>query len=377
MSCFKPEWKYIALEKQQRNKLTKVNVQELIKSWDERKTPPIERVWQLKQAMMVKTLQQQKENMREKVRDIPRGVLCMHPPDEAVPLLRPTNVAFDSLFVDTQRSATKFEAYMYPVCKTKRQYVKDRRAIGYTKFNSCTSEEYAKYGRCATPKQLREFLKSEPEFAVIDDFISIYMKRIAQYFCGAAATPHDLARVEQIVNDQADMVLLKYEDHGGIFQHIDHIMRSDAITFTIGVGRDVTYDMSRALGRDPNEPVTIIRSHNPEGSMMVLQDEARYKWSHGVPHSNQPNGIKYTIHICLFHTTGLTEVTGRCEEFGTDMYGPATHLRCAELDAPMYSAHHSLMGLLMQLENTCMHAHIPDRIKRPGLPRVHPRPGWL
>jgi len=415
MSCFEiPEWRHIQLNKVQRNKLSRVNVQERVKSWDATKTPPIERVWQLKTAMMVKTLKQQKEDTRKKVLDIPQGVLCMLPPDEAVPLLRPTNVAFDSLFADTQRSAAKFEAYMYPVCKTKRQYVKDRRAIGYTKFNSCTSEEYAKHGRCATPKQLREFLKSEPEFAVIDEFISIYMKRIAQYFCGAAhATPHDLARVEQIVNDQADMSLLKYEDQGGIFQHIDHIMRSDAITFTIGVGRDVTYDMSRALGRDPHEPVTIIRSHNPEGSMIVLQDEARYKWTHGVPHSSQPNGTKYTIHICLFHNTGLTEVTGRCEELGTDMHGPATHIRCAELDAPMHSAHHTLSNLLTQLQNTriagpmpvhlpdlqntriagpmpvhlpdlqntriasTMPVHIPDRIRRPGLPRVHPRPGWI
>lgn len=379
MSCFKiPEWRYIALEKGQRNKLRKVNVQELIKSWDERKTPPIERLYELKRAMVMKTFTQQKEDTRKKVRDVPQGVLCMHPPDEAVTLLRPANVALDSLFADIQSSATKFDAYMHPNCETKRQYVKERKQFGYTKFNSCTSAEYSKYGRVATPKQLREFLKSEPEFAVIDEFISIYMKSIARHFCGDAdATPDDIARIEQIVNDQADMTIMKYDDQGGLFQHIDHILRSNAVAFTIGIGRDVTYDMTRALGRDPQEGVTMIRSHNPEGSLMVLQDEARYKWTHGVPHSREPNGTKYTIHICLFHTTGLTEVTGRCEEFGTDMYGPATHTRCAELDAPMYSAHHSLLGLLMQLENTRIQTHIPDRIKRPGLPRLHPRPGWL
>jgi hypothetical protein len=278
----------------------------------------------------------------------------MHPPDEAVNLLRPVNAALDSLFADAQSSSTKFEAYMYPICKTKRQYVKERKQFGYTKFNSCTSEEYCKYGRVATPKQLREFLKSESEFAVIDEFISIYMKRIAQHFCGDAdATPDDIARIEQIVNDQADMTIMKYEDQGGIFQHIDHILRSNAIAFTIGVGRDVTYDMTRALGRDPNEEVSMIRSHNPEGSMMVLQDEARYKWTHGVPHSRQPNGTKYTIHICLFHTIGLTEVTGRCEEFGTDMYGPANGTE-SDGDRGAFVVRNQVRMLLSELKSMSM-----------------------
>jgi hypothetical protein len=109
MSCFKiPEWRYIALEKGQRNKLRKVNVQELIKSWDARFTPPIERLYELKRAMVMKTFTQQKEYTRKRVRDVPQGVLCMHPPDEAVTLLRPANVALDSLFADIQSSAAKF-----------------------------------------------------------------------------------------------------------------------------------------------------------------------------------------------------------------------------------------------------------------------------
>ena len=167
-----------------------------------------------------------------------------------------------------------------------------------------------------------------------------------------------------------------------MYMHIDGLLRSDATVFTVGVGRDVVYDMTRALGRNKDDKVSIIRSSNPEGTMMVLDGEARYKWTHGIPGSRAHNGVKYTIIVRLFHTAGLVRPIGKCIEFNTEMYSitsstePVPGLKTRS-NPQIGAQHDSLLGLLTELENTCIQTHIPERIKRPGLPRLHPRPGWL
>jgi hypothetical protein len=377
-----PEWRYIALDKRQRKKLEKVDVQEFVKSWEENKTLPGDRIWELRRAMKVQTFIQQKEDMRRKVLDFPLG-LCMHPPDTAATMLRVTNVALDSLFANVKESETKFDDYLRNIHQTRPNYVFAKEEIGYTTFNYCSHEDYEKYGRVSSPKNFRGFLKSESEFVAIDQFVSIYIERIAQYFCGSAdATPDNIARIQRIINECGDLVIIKYEDQKGMSQHIDSMLRSDATVFTIGVGRGVVYDMSRAIGRNKGDEVSIIRSSNPEGTMMVLDGEARYKWTHGVPHSHKQNGTKYTIHICFFHAAGLTKCIGKCEELDTDMYSTPAYTRSesekkTSSNENIGAQHDSLLGLLMQLENTHIQTHIPERIKRPGLPRLHPRPGWL
>lgn len=378
-----PEWRYIALDKGQRKKLENVSVEEFVKSWEEKKMPPGDRIWELRRAMKVQTFIQQKEDMRTKVLDIPLGLVCMHPPNTAATMLRGTNVALDSLFANVKESEKKFDDYLRNIHQTRPNYVFAKQEIGYTTFNYCSHEDYEKYGRVSSPKNFRGFLKSKSEFAAIDQFVSIYIERIAQYFCGSAdATRDNIARIEQIINERGDLVIIKYEDQKGMDQHIDSMLRSDATVFTIGVGRDVVYDMSRAIGRKKGDEVSIIRSSNPEGTMMVLDGEARYKWTHGVPHSHKQNGTKYTIHICFFHTAGLTHSIGKCKELDTDMYSTTAYTqpeseRRTRSDANIGAQHDSLLGLLMQLEHTCIDTHIPERIKRPGLPRLHPRPGWL
>ena len=364
-----PEWRYIALDKKQRIKLESVNVEELVQSWEQKKMPPGDRLWELRRGMKIPTYIQQKQDMRTEVldSDIPLGMLCMHPPDEAVTLLHAAKIGLDSLFVDVPESAKKFGDYLQHIDQTRPYYVYNNKGLGYTTFNYYSSEEYRTYGRVSSPKNFLGFLKSQSRFAVIDQFVSIYLKRVAQYFCGYADVTSD--NVDRIIS-QGDLCIIKYDDQKGMHQHIDSMLRCDATVFTIGVGRDVVYDMSRALGRNKGDPVSMIRSSNPEGTMMVLDGEARYKWTHGIPYSKAPNGIKYTIHLCFFHTAELIDRIGRCEELDTDMYSIPS-------DTKIGAHHHSLLGLLMKLENTRINTHIPERIKRPGLPRLHPRPGWL
>ena len=76
--------------------------------------------------------------------------------------------------------------------------------------------------------------------------------------------------------------------------------------------------MTRVIGRKSDEDVSILRSSNPEGTMMVLDGEGRYKWGHSIPFTT--NGVKYTIILRLFHNKQLSRVIGKCEELNTDMF---------------------------------------------------------
>lgn len=322
MSCFAiPEWRHIALQKGQRNQLKYVNMQAFVKTWTEKKMPANDRIWDLKRAMRIKTFTHQPDLPKE-VLDKPRGVMCIHAPPETVTLLNAANVALASLFTNVEASEKKYRDYLHHIHgETRSSYVQDRKDAGYTLFNYCTAEDYARHGRLSALSDLRGFWTSQSDFKVLDQFLSVYMKKMAQYFCGSAdATPDEVARIEQIINAHGDMTIIKYEDQTGFVMHLDSLIRGDATVFTIGVGRDVVYDMSRAVGRKPDEEVSIIRSSNPEVTMIALDGESRYQWTHGIPHSSKPNGAKYTIHISLSHTAGLTDCIGKCEEIDVPMY---------------------------------------------------------
>lgn len=380
LSCFTvPEWRYIALEPHQRKQLASEKMDELVKSWEAHQTPTGIRIALMKYEINTKTWMHQKRDIRRKVLDVPSGFMCMRPPDNAKALLRPANAALDSLFADIKRSEQKFDNYLRPMNKRSPSYTYERKDMGIISFNYCSPREYMQNGRVSSPKDFRGFLRSEPAFAALDQFVSIYIKAIARYFCASVdATPENIARIERIINDHGDMDLIKYEETSGMGQHIDNNLRSDATVFTIGVGRDVVYDMSRVFGRSPEEEVCMIRSSNPEGTMMVLDGESRYMWTHGIPHSEQPSGVKYTIHIAFFHTAGLTARIGHCKELDIPMYRSPAYTQpwsvTKTLSEPYLRAQHaSLLKLLAELQTT----HLPDRIRRPGLPRVHPRPGWI
>jgi len=54
----------------------------------------------------------------------------------------------------------------------------------------------------------------------------------------------------------------------------DNLRRSDATVFTVGVGREVVYDMTTVIDRKKSQEVSMIRSCNPEGTIIVLDEEA-------------------------------------------------------------------------------------------------------
>jgi hypothetical protein len=136
----------------------------------------------------------------------------------------------------------------------------------------------------------------------------------------------------------------------GFGLHIDNVLRADATVFTIGVGRPVVYDMTRVLGRNKGDEVCIIRSSNPEGTMMVLDGEARYKWAHGIP---THNGFKYTLVIRLANTARPVRPIGKCIELNTEMYSIEPEPQSETQSNTHIGAHSDLLlDLLMQLKNT-------------------------
>ena len=85
-------------------------------------------------------------------RGAPLGMLCMHPPDEAVTLLYAAKIGIDSLFVDVPESAKKFGDYLQHIDQTRPCYVYNNKGLGYTTFNHYSSEEYRTYGRVSSPE---------------------------------------------------------------------------------------------------------------------------------------------------------------------------------------------------------------------------------
>ena len=365
-----PQWKYITLTTEQRN-LRLPDMKELVKKWQISNYTPSERVWDLKEQIKVQTYAEQACTL-EPVHDTPANIVCMPAPVDAKVILLETKLALDLFFSHVADTNSKFAAQLH---HARNNYVVNLEKAGFTIFNFNPTKDYEKHGRVSSPKEIRAFLQSTPEFKVIDDFWSTYMCVLVEHF--AATTKLQRSDIESLINDHGDFCIIKYRPGFGLYMHIDNLLRSDATVFTVGLGRKVVYDMTRVIGREPGEPgdsMSIIRSSNPEGTMMVLDGEARYKWGHAIPYSTGKDGVKYTIILRLFHTPELSQVVGECAELRTTMYSTTSSTKA---EPQIDTHHHSLLGLLMQLENTRLQTHIPERIKRPGLPRLHPRPGWL
>ena len=318
MSSFEvPVWRHISLTPTQRQILSAVNMDDLVHSWEKRNYSTIDRVWDLKNQIHFDTHIEQ-EYTTQPIQDIPSNLVCVHPTEEAKQLLPATRVALDALFETIQDTNAKLSAQLHQ--KNKR-FVVDHSKAGFVIFNFNYTKDYEKHGRVASPNEMRHFLQSHPEFAKIDEFWSNYIDIIIHHFTGSAQVSTDRRiKFENLINEHGDMCIMKYNPGMGMFMHIDNLLRSDATVFTSGLGRDVVYDMTRVIGRKSHDDVSIIRSANPEGTMMVLDGEGRYKWGHSIPFYKTNHCVKYTIILRLFHNKELSQAIGKCEELNADMF---------------------------------------------------------
>jgi len=319
-SCLRvPQYQKIELTDEQRQKLT-INMSSLLQYWNKNNFSTTERVWSLKTKVRMNTYMSQR-TIDEPVDDIPKNLFCMHPPPEAIELLSKTKTSLDFFFSHLLNMNSKFSALQdHP----RANYVREFAKTGLVLFPSNKTKEYELHGQCARPSEFRRLLQSEPKLRVIDQLWSIYQDKIIHHLAGTENVPQRLrARIEELIDEYGDLALLKYAPGVGLWMHLDNLLRSDATVFAVGLGREVVYDMTRVLGQNPDEEPSILRSYNPEGTMMVLDGESRYKWAHGVPGNGQSNAVKktkYSVILRLFHHEELSRDIGYCKEIKTSMY---------------------------------------------------------
>jgi hypothetical protein len=319
-----PKFQKLELTDEQRKKLD-LDVPAMLRDWDNNHFTCTERVWSLKKDIAVPTYLSQRI-LDEPVRDVPPNFFCMYPPPEASRKLPDTKAALDFFFSHILNINSKFSALEN---HQRDNYIVSYKNVGTVYFPSNALHDYEQHGRCSKPNAMRHLLQSDEKLRAIDDFWGIYMKEIVKHLAGTEkVSERQRERIEDLINEHGDFILLKYAPGCGRTMHVDNLLRSDATVFTVGVGRDVVYDMARLLGRKPGEAPSILRSTNPEGTMMVLDGESRYKWAHGIPCSSQSKGgrdsvkkqTKYTLILRLLHHEELSREIGICKEIGTKMY---------------------------------------------------------
>ena len=238
-------------------------------------------------------------------------------PAKAKSLLPQTKQALDFLFSHILDVNSQFVEMMH---HEKEYYISSYRNRGLVYFPTNKLHDYELHGRCVSPAQFRAFLRSDPRLEVVDDFWAEYMKIIYRHLIGSRTiTEQQRVELDEIINDQGTLYLLKYEPGAGIWMHIDNLLRSDSTVFTVGVGRRVIYDMTR-VWPSGKRPVSLIQQTSP-GPMMVIDGAARYEWAHGVPYGGKKrNKTKYTIILRVFHHERLSRFVRKCKALDVDMY---------------------------------------------------------
>ena len=312
-----PRWHYVQLGEKHASHLN-LDMEALEKKWNKLNYNCTERIWDLKRRIRIKTWLSQKQ-VNGIVTDIPSHVMCVNPPAKAKSLFSQTKLALDFLFSHILDVNSQFVEMMN---HEKEMYIASYKNRGLVYFPTNKLHDYEMRGRCDSPEQFRAFLRSDARLEVIDDFWAEYMKIICQHLTGSRSiTEQQRVELEEIINNQGTLYLLKYEPGAGIWMHIDNLLRSDATVFTIGLGRRVIYDMTRVIGRQKGTPVTLLRSSKPEGTRMVMDGASRYEWAHGVPYGGKKrNGTKYTIILRVFHHKRLSRFVRKCKTLDVDMY---------------------------------------------------------
>ena len=131
-------------------------------------------------------------------------------------------------------------------------------------------------------------------------------------------------QIKEYLNKNSTMQFLKYDRNTGFNQHIDNLIRCDSTIITIGIGRNVVYDFSPVLHPTHNCRGKLVRLTLPEGSAVVMNDDSRYHWTHGIP-QDQDDSVKYTIIWILHHTPYMIK------------NHMTTHKFSSILGCPMYS----------------------------------------
>ena len=153
--------------------------------------------------------------------------------------------------------------------------------------------------------QLITFLEVHQFHGILKMFKYHYDRVVASIYNAQTTTTMSIEELESHINQHSTIQFLKYERNVGLHQHIDNLIRSDATVITIGVGREVVYDISPLLHPEHILKGKILRVTLPEGSAVILNDDVRFHWTHGIP--REDDNIKYTMVWKLYHTEQMIE----------------------------------------------------------------------
>jgi hypothetical protein len=113
------------------------------------------------------------------------------------------------------------------------------------------------------------------------DKLAKYIEKYAEIICKIINYDY-----EKYVNE-CDFHILKYDSEIGIRWHFDNITRNrnyEITTINIGNG-PIYYDMAPVYTKAYNKPV---RVKIENGDMVIMSEDSRYLWTHGIP-NNIPN----------------------------------------------------------------------------------------
>ena len=304
----KPNWNRVEMTRKQ-EKAFAIDLKQLVTQWNRVKFTPPERVWDLKRHIRVRTYENQE--CTPWTGKTPPHLFMFRAPVSAKSLLPAVKKCLDTLFCHLLDVNHAFDTFI----DQKQNFIQDYKKRGLTYWPTNSLHSFEAHGAESTYTQFRNFLQ-QSAYGVIDDFFDVYMERIVSYFSSKFNKPRDF--IEKHLQDHGTLYFLKYKPGFGLWMHIDNLVRSDATVFTIGVGRDVVYDVVEVIPEPGEKTTSMLRCRNDEGTMMVLDGEARYKWGHGVPYAE--DRTKYTIIFRLFHIDSLSADIGYCEELETKMY---------------------------------------------------------
>lgn len=227
--------------------------------------------------------------------DIPAGLRCFAFDGAQDPsLLSSTARELDRLFADL----TRYNAALnVPEVKI----IEDDGKTFWPSWRLAKAAHQSEWYMPVNTQSVMTLLKANHFDSILKLFKHHYDHILTSIYTARKTDTLSYQELEHHINQNSTMQFLKYRPNDGMNQHIDNLLRSDATVITIGVGRDVVYDMSPVLHRHHKMRGQIARVTLPEGSAVVMNGDVRYHWTHGVP-KTQDKSTKYTMIWMLHHT---------------------------------------------------------------------------
>lgn len=288
------------------------------------------RLWELKPLLRdCKTYIFDKTEALASETDIPAGFKYI-PFASSVPndaLLRSTRTEMESMFANLR----KYQAAMNVegVKISQQDNITSWPCWDNAFITKRTMRRHLEANKCYLPVNtayMLGFLKSHQYDSTLALFKHHYDNVIARIHNARHTQTMSREELESHINQHSSLHIMKYEANEGMVQHIDNLLRSDSTILTIGLARKVVYDLSPVLHSEHPLRGKILRATLPEGSAVILNDDVRFHWTHGIP-EHEDGSIKYTLIWKLMHTPEMIQNNMETHKFSMQLARPMYSLR--------------------------------------------------